>query len=378
MGIFDIIKKIFGEEKQEVIKQEFVYLEELPRLIEDKEKQINQSREKLKEKIKLRINEFSREIKESTVILQSINLENKKEEEKIKLLVKENLKLYIDYINRLIENFKKSEELGSEEYILKINQLIENFNKSSKIAYEKATILVGEIEKYKNIFNNFTRDLKSIYQTDSQIPKQLKTISLIKNQLKEKEIIKEEITNIEIAIKEKEITKNGIEKLIEVKEKGIKDFNISEEFKENNKKKQEIEKKKQEIERELGRTKEKINLKELARKYHESEKLRNLISGYQENFKQALELDSNLELEKISEIKLGEIREEIMRKYEKTETDIKLSSLQEELEKTRLEIERINREISQEKERKEKIQEKIGEIDKEIVNSGHELNIEIR
>ena len=103
MGFFNLFKKT---KRKEEIKKQTVNLEEFHNIIQ-KNKEENKKREvEIHEEIKKILSNIEEELIIKNESLKQIDLDSKKERERIKSIVKENLSNYIIYVERLIKKIK--------------------------------------------------------------------------------------------------------------------------------------------------------------------------------------------------------------------------------------------------------------------------------
>ena len=144
MGLFNFFRKIVKKDRAEKTVKEKISFSGIEDWIEEKRKG-----NKLKEKeilviIKETIRKFVREFREKIVILESVDVESKKENDSLKGIVNNSRKDYIKSVENFLENLNNLEINEFEEYMKKINKIFLDFNKSSHMNYERTTILIGK------------------------------------------------------------------------------------------------------------------------------------------------------------------------------------------------------------------------------------------
>ena len=140
MAWFNLFKK---KQPPEVEEKQIISFKDLKQNLKDKEeKQINNTKS-LKNQVNKAILEFTEKLKSDIITLRQINLNKKRENEKLKSVVLENLNFYVQSLEKLIENllFLKSEE---KDYLANLNNVLNTFTKNSRNYFEKATILIGD------------------------------------------------------------------------------------------------------------------------------------------------------------------------------------------------------------------------------------------
>jgi hypothetical protein len=376
MGIFDFLKKKLSEDEEDkkTEKISFTGLENFSKNI--KEKAEKESRA-FKEQILNRVKQLEEEFSEEIYILKKLDLSEKRVEEKIKLIVKENLGVYIYQLGKLLESLSLLDKHENpKELVKQIDELFINFEKKSRMSFEKATFIIGkELGNVRESTSRFFRDLKQIINENEDLMKDFELIETIEKNFAE--ITRQNHAISEIRTKTKEI-EESIKNLIEeekIIEKDIGFFQKSQEYKDILEQKKKLENLNQEIKKSISQLKSLIDFKSLARIYHSSEKKMKLINEYNQNiynFHELFEMDNGAEiLELIEDAKLinDKIREKISEITENKQelSDIKIGEdktheLNEKLAKEKDKI----KELEKEKENQEKIMQRIEEKTREI------------
>ena len=290
MGIFDFFKK-----NNETPNAKEVNIKEAESLIlkeEIKHKEIlAQEKDALKEKVRVLISNLNGKIDE----LERINIDDKKEHERLKIISKENLLSYISHMEKLISDLEKNEEKSPENYVKNVILSLNNFKENSKINFEKATILIGkELEKTKWLIINFYKGMDERSPIFTESLKKINSISelkKIKNSLNEVKTIQ---SQIELSIEDLENERKEFLKEKEASEREFNNFLNSEEYKKYNEKKERIKLMANNLKIDAVKLKEKINFKEILGRYHDIKDKMELIKIYKENLLQGIEHDVNL------------------------------------------------------------------------------------
>src|SRR3989344_2240265 len=229
MNLLNKLKLIFtGEqEKKEDIIGDIVKIEELPSKLESKINELTALKEQLKDRISKRVSDFEVEANEKITSLENIDISKRKEYDRIKIIVKENLNLYISHLKRTIDHIKRSENEVIETYINRLFHTFNEFNRVSLRPFEKATILIGdELGSTKAVVNLFIQEINKIVGDNSFIFEKNKSYGIISSLLSESKQLTlldsemdnkllESNINLENAKVERNILKN---KLSEIKE----------------------------------------------------------------------------------------------------------------------------------------------------------------
>ncbi len=387
MGFWDIFRKKIEEAEIEKVK-----FNELQPWLRDKKEEIEKQEQEFLKAVEQRISQLIPDLKEKISVLKKIDVDGKKAEEKIKLIVKENLDNYTNYVDELVDKLNeitKAVKIKTGKKIVeKINSVFSDFKKRSSLSYEKATFLIGkEIGDIKEAIGIFFRDLENILKENKLLIDKSKIISEIETKIEkffELEKIKSEI---EKTINNYDKKINNLTNNIKIKEEEIEKIKKSEKFLEQNRKREEIEEKKQDLEKQINKLREVIDFKALANFYHSFEKEMAIIKEYKENFKQAFQKTKGNDLVLLlKESKLPHL--EILNKMQEiTEKEKEISSviiektgieiLEDETKKIKSEIEiLVSKKLTEEK-RYKKLESSLSEISSLIKQELTKINVEV-
>lgn len=299
MGLIDKIKGLFKE--KEVSKDgtviETIEFSKLYPKTENLLKEYSKKNEKLKKDISSTIKKFNSEINNSISNLQKVDLKKRKETEKMKAVVQQNLNLYIANLKRLLDNLDNTSNLDIDDQIKKIIRVFTEFDKSSHLPFHKATILVGkEMEDVKLVIKNFSKEFNSILDTNKDQFEHLEKVKDLKacldsitqadegiDEIKEKiEDIEESVETIKIEDKK---SRENIDQ-IRTSELYKNDVLASEKYKIDS----------AYLDKNIEAIKQKINLKALSKHFHIDKKRSQLIDDYIKDFKSTIRSDENLEI----------------------------------------------------------------------------------
>jgi len=361
MGFFDL----FREKKKEVETRELL-LEEIEIKTVEEEKNARENLKKINERARILVKEILPLLRGSLNSINSINLDKRKEDERIKKIVRENISLYGEHLSGLIvdlENFDKKEDSGD---ILRIDGVFESFLKKSDKSREKATILVGkEFEAIENIFRNFSKEFAFLMKETSLNNERMGKLGKFKemfNELKELGESEKEIKdNLIILESKKEKNENELLRFGREIEHMIKSELHKNDLERKAKNVEEIRR----LENELLLIKNKLDMKDLVNRYHDNEKKHKIIKEYMGDFKGAIKGDESGEFSKIikeargQDLKLKSIVDKIeeLEKFE-GESEREIKRFEENEGETKHNIERIKGEIEREGKRVEKIKDR--------------------
>lgn len=367
MSIFNFFKQ--RKKLEEPIVKNY-NLENLPVLIEEEVKNINDKSEKFKNELKNSINHFSLEIKQKIPELKMLNLDKRREEQRLKDIVMKNFHDYILYLEKLIEDLEKIEPKETEKYVKDIQSVFNHFSKNSGKIYEKATILIGkELAEVRDKINNFAKEFNEKLILNKENFERMNLIKAVQDNLRDLEEAKKIQKQIENSIADLK------RKIVIIEEKKQLTKENYEQYKKGNESKkfiEEQEKIKQEneiINEDVLKLKQDINLKDLAKYFHNNLKKSNIIKEYSENFYNSLKEDSALEIiqllkeanQAFDEEKIKTLRQRILGQKNPAE-DTKIKKFNESLLNLDSELKYELNEIEKEKEKIIKFEEKQKQI----------------
>lgn len=391
MGFIDFFKKIIGKDKvEEVQEQEKLTFDEIGNWIENKTKEIENREKEIFGLIKDKISEVITDLDEKLKILENIDFTQKKSEDRIKFIVKENVNSYAHYVKILLGKLSNLEKQNLEKFIADITEIFSDFDKKSYTSYQKATFLIGkEMAAVRVTIVGLSKYLENVFKENKDLVEFSKKTSFIKLKLKQMEELKKTIKDFDEKIKSldrkiiesKEINENLLNKIKEIKE--------TESYIENLKKQEEIKLAEKELEKEIYNLKDMINFKALGNIFHVNKKQMALIKDYKEDFQTFFRKDNGESILKfLNEAKLNNNKittkieqidnkkEEIIKNKEMTNKDETLDLLN----KTRrigLEIENLNNEKAKDLRIYERLKITLEETIEPVKKEMSRLNIEI-
>jgi hypothetical protein len=370
MGIFDFFKK-----KEEKIIEKIKF-SDISNYADNKKKLLEESEKRFIEDVQREIFQLISEIKQETKVLREINLENRKVEEKLKQISKENLKAYYSYLERFKEDLDSIKTSDVEKLIYEIDKCLVDFNKRSLMSFEKATILVGkELGDVRESIARFFKNFRELIENNNTLFKDKKLIALINKSISDLNNNESAIINV---IKEIDNNSKNEKSLNEESErlgKTIETLEKGEEHKNMLESKKNLEIKKQELKKEILNLRALIDFKALQKIFHLNPKKMKILEDYKNNFYENFNRDYGEELTGlIIEAKLE--NEEIENKIKEINTKLKeLENLKIEEDKTLALKEEIKilesriKEINIENEKLLKIKENLKSKNKEILEN---------
>lgn len=392
MGFATFFKKIIQKDKVNEPKSNTRELtfDEIKNIVENKEKEIKSKEKEIFLLIKDRASIFANELKHKVRDLEGIDLKSKDTHERVKLIVKTNLNIYIDHVRGLIESISNLNENNFENNIKLINHIFMDFEKKSFISYQRSVFLIGDdlIETRKSIAD-FSKYLINMLENNKEIIGYSRIINSITKKVDQVSEANETISKFEDIIKQ--LTK----KIKILEEQNITNIEIIENIKknksynENSRQQEQVKLNETELNQEIYELKRIIDFKGLGNIFHTDEKKTKIISAYKDKFEDTYLKDNGtsilslLDEAKLNNLtiisktkKINEKQEELIKikaTIKKDETEDLLTDIQ----NTKTEIENINNEIVNEFKKLEKIKIQKEDLINSIKQELARINVKI-
>jgi len=295
MGLFDFFKskKVVGEARE-------VNLEKAKEIIKREAKEGREGLKVARKELLEKVNSFVLNIRERILVLNKIDLKEKREHERIKLLTLQGLKEYIIWLDRLVESLNKVKvDFGFDVdlYFRGIEISVNNFLKGSRGKLQRATILIGdELAVTEKIFMEFFKEVNGAIEENVSVFSKMKGVKKLEAEELELSKVKktrkgifDSVSKLEMEVARLVADRSDIENELYVFEK-------SKEYGSWMERKDGVRKEKVFMRKEIDRIKEIIGLKDLLKKFHGVESKWKLIGNYRRNFLEALEEDGELEI----------------------------------------------------------------------------------
>lgn len=389
MNLINFLKKIVGKHRTKDSKiEERITFNEVGVWIENKRNEIKDKEKEIFVLIKNRTTIVLEELNGKIKVLEGVDLGSKKAEDKIKLIVKENLNNYVDHIKEFIIYMGDLKEEELDKIIYRINNIFSDFDKKSYINYQKATFLIGkEMATVKESTINLSKYFKKVFDKNKDIIDSSKMLSFIKLKLKQIDETNEIIHRTDERIKTLDSkitsTKEKNKKILDIIEK----IKRSESYIENLNKQEKIKLGEKELEKEIYKLKEMIDFKALGNIFHINKKEMGIIKAHKEGFQTTLQKDSGASILNLldgaklnNETITSKIKQINSKKEEMTKiiSSIKKDETEEllvEMKKIKLEIEKLNNEKEKELKVHKKLKTKREEVIDLIKQKLNELNV---
>ncbi len=304
MKILKFLKNLLKEEdKEEVTSEQEIELSKIEDSLKEKEKSLKEKETLLISEINSKINLFIKELKEKIEIVKEVEIESKEKNEKIKSVVYEGRKKYIEFLEKLMNNLTDTLDITEfSKKIKDINSSFSRFNETSHNSYERATILIGkEMGNIKESLKKFSNEILEIFNENKQIISDYNTLIAIKNThkniIKNEEEIKKSENKSEETIKKIESNKKEKTKL----ENKLEETKKSKEYLENLKIKEQIKLQEEDIKNQISELRQLIDFKALSNFFHIFEDKMSLIKAHKDNFSGEFNLDNGEKILKLLE-----------------------------------------------------------------------------
>lgn len=368
MGFFDFFKKSAKTEYEK--GQERVSLLEILPWIEKEEKEI----EHKNRQIFLLLNDKKISVIESLTeklnVLENVDVDSKKAEDRIKYIVKENLGNYVYYVRDFLKKLSNLEMEKIQNFIENVDSLLLDLNNRSNSSYSKTNVLIGkEITTVKEELKSFSKFLIDILNENKLYFEHSKIINTIRLQFYQLRKSEENIHKIDLEIKEIDNRIREIKENQKELQNRIEKIKGTPEYEESIKKQEKLELLRNELENETHALKENINFKSLRNVFHVNEKRMRIINSFKENFSAEFKKDNGetllnlieeggLSNKKISNSinKIKRLEKEIIYEKENMKSD-GIQGLMEGISKMNYEINSLINEKIAEKKRQEKLSE---------------------
>ena len=388
MGIFDFLK---ARKKEPEIQS--ISFEELDNWRLKKSLELSKSHQVLVAGINEKISLLASDLIKNKEILEKLSLNDKKVDERIKLIVKENLDKYIINLRRLIESL---ESIDIEDYrmlMARLDNLFLEFDKRSSMHYEKATFLIGnELGKVKETISDFVFELRKLTRDNEDCIRQIDIMDSIKDKISSflaaQQLLNSSKDNSTSLGKEIDFHNSEMKDTESI----IAEIKESPEYKKEFEMKTTLEEMESKYEKTVLELKSTIDFKELSRVFHTDPKKMITINNYKDDFKEFLEKDNansilfllresgtdqSKFLEKFEELEW--VRKELKKEKEFVNTNLihfkDITAMETEIRQHKLSVLSVEESISKEQKRIEKLNDNVREVHEELKRELEKMNI---
>jgi len=380
MGFLDLFRK---KKEKKPIEIENVPFEELGSWIKLKIQTLEKDKEIFTNSVKSRVDQLIGELGSGIDGLQGIDWEKIKTEERVKSIVRGNLENYVVHLQQLKLDLSALEEMER----IKINNVFASFDRRAGKNYQKSTFLIG---KELTVINESVRkmfvDLNKLQEENKTLLDCVKVIFSVRSMLGNLESAQSLILKVDGDIKKIHDKVEALKLRIIASNDQIEKIKGSEDFREwkiRNEHYIDIKRKRDSLIVELRRA---INLKSLAKAWHENETEMKIVKRYRENFEKAFDEDGGKILKELiipldNKDLISKNLQEIFdfdREVKGTTPEKSLTfDLEEEIMRDQGEIDGLNAEEMRELKRIEKLGIEKGKIRDVVKNSLREIRVEV-
>ena len=364
MGLFGFFKG----KVEDVVEVENISFDKIEKWLEDRNENLRKDEVEILDKIEEKLKAFYVSLEEKLEVLESVDIESKKEHGRAKILVRQGLDKYIDSVHILLKNLKELKKDDLEKFAREISETFISFEKISAKVYERATYLVGdEMATVRNEIRRFYNGLVEKFNGDELSIKSLREIRNIRLKLDEFKNLEKNIREVKI---ETEINKERIEKAKKNVKKLMSDverIKNSSEYISNLETEEKIKFLRTSLNNEIVKLKDAIDFKKLTGIIHTNEKELGIVKDYKNHFVSEFSRDGGkriLDLLESSNMKSAKIETYVLL-IEKINNELKEKSRNVGLDSTIIkleEIEKIEDGIDGMKTEKVKIERKVEEF----------------
>jgi len=288
MGFFGFLKR---KKEEKVIEIERVNSEKLEEWVVKKSSVLDIEEKSFQDSVNFRISKLIKELKDGIVVVEKIDWDKIKAEERLKLIVKENLDNYICYLGVLIADLDGLQEFDED----KMRGIFLVFEKKARMNYQKATILIGnELAAFHELIKNFFKDFDRKKKENLELMNNVLVMKRLKRKLISLDQSDKMIMEINGLIKSNLDENDNLKREIEKFREELLGVKKGEEYRSWEKMKEMLNKDKTNLDIEIRTLKEMIDFKILARVWHKNEEEMDAINSYRFNFKEGFQKDSGI------------------------------------------------------------------------------------
>lgn len=208
MGMLDFFrkKKLSGTEKE----VEEISFDDIGKWVEAQSKDLGEDEKRVLVSIGEKLDEFYVSLDEKLEVLKGIDIESRKEHGRAKVLVRQGLDKYINFVHILLKDLGGIKMRGLDGVIREVGEMFGKFERSSAKSYERATYLVGdEMMVVRNEIRGFYNGLVKMFEDDKSSIRDLNRVGNVKVRLNEFEDGKKnsDVVRKEIEVKSRNIGK---------------------------------------------------------------------------------------------------------------------------------------------------------------------------
>lgn len=283
MGIFSFFKS--KKSAEPVAEIESMAFDGIKSWLDNKDKALRENEREALGGIHGRLDEFYVSVEEKLEVLNKIDIESRKEHGRAKLLVRQGLDKYINFVGALVKDLRALGERDLEKFAREIIRAFTHFEKTSAASYGRATYLIGdEMAAVRNEIRRAYNDIAKLLEGDKLLVESSRKIEKISSKLDELGVVERNFGEAgeEIIANEKRVekAKKNIEKL----ESEIEEIKSSSEYTSGLKARDEIKNLRIDLDSEISRLKGLIDFKRLISIVHSNQKELGIVKSFKDHF----------------------------------------------------------------------------------------------
>lgn len=302
-------------------------------------------------------------------VLKEIDVESKNEHGRVKVLVRQGLDKYINFVDILLKGMRGIRLYDLDKVIREISDVFIGFERDSAKGYERATYLIGdEMGAVRNEIRGFYNGLVKTFEVDDSSIRDLGRIRDVRLKLDEFENVGKNVEGIKKEIKENGDDIRKAEERVKELKSEAEEIGLSSEYVANLKKGEDIVALRKRIEREVFLLKGLVDFKKIVGIVHGNEKEFGLIKNYRDHFALEFSRDDGKRLRDLLEslnMKSSAIREKfVLIKEKSSELGRKVGEVGEDVVAVKLgEAEKVEGGIEGMKDERAKVERRLGEVE---------------
>jgi len=385
MGIFNALKNLFKPEQ--LLEIETIELGDVRDWIVKNKADLEIINSQFVSSIKEIIGSFSTDFSLKIEILEQVDLDKFKIEERGRKIVEENYKNYLDHLRRLKNDLEEIKIVDSILAIDEIYIVFENFEKKSNLNFQKASILIGnELGAVRESIGQFSRDIKKLIDSNKDYLKKNEVVVLVGKNLEEIEEYRFQGDNIRDNLKASLEGIDLVKKDIDNLDMEIKNVRDSEAYIHNTRMVEKLEGLRIKHDKLIYSLKNMINFKGLSNFFHVNKNDMDILNKFKSNFKDNYYENSDEFISLLNESKMINLETQDIingiKDIKDEMSDINVGG--DETDELTLKINREkigigNYEVQTAKDNKKliKIQENIIVVEKHMIEKLREVNVEV-
>lgn len=283
MGIFSFFKNKKSAKSE--MEAENVAFDEIDGWLGGKSDSLAKDERKILGDIGGRFDEFYVSIEERLGVLEEIDIEARKEHGRAKLLVRQGLDKYVNFVRALIKDMKAIEKVKLEKFAVELGKTFTHFEKTSASSYGRATYLIGdEMAAVRNAIRKFYNETGKLIEEYKSLIDDLRRIENVSPKLKGFRDIEDGLGGVREEISANETRVEKCKKNAGKLEIEIEEIKNSSEYASGLKSREEIRSLRLGLDNEIGKLKDLIDFKRLTSIVHSNQRELKIVKDHKDRF----------------------------------------------------------------------------------------------